>query len=150
MVQFLLKRLFKQRFLAVHHDFHWFSKPNFIPVMLRSRKFWKGRSWSRILYLWLATLMGSQDGWKTCVKHREKDKKQQKMKRVATFHEKPMNNLESRAVNVGRWSEVWSNIEFQVIRRQIHPTVTQIRHQVVPQMEGASELKEKRTVIGEK
>jgi len=24
MVQFLLKLLLKQRFLAVHHDFHWF------------------------------------------------------------------------------------------------------------------------------
>jgi len=38
---------------------------------------------------------------KTFVEHREKEKQQQKMKRVATFQEKPMNNLESRAVNVG-------------------------------------------------
>ena len=30
------------------------------------------------------------------------DKQQQKMKRVATFQVKPMNNLEGRAVNVGR------------------------------------------------
>ena len=46
MVQLLLKLLLKQRFLAVHHDFHWFWEPNFIPFMLRcqSRKFWKGRS----------------------------------------------------------------------------------------------------------
>jgi len=48
MVQFLLKLLLKQRFLAVHHDFHCF-KTNFITFMLRSlsRKFWKGRSRSR-------------------------------------------------------------------------------------------------------
>jgi len=56
--------------------------------------------------------MGSQDKFnqvhgksgrlKTFVEHREKDKQQQKMKRVAMFQEKPMNNLESRAVNVGR------------------------------------------------
>jgi len=49
MVQFILKLLLKQRFLAVHHDFHWFQQqPNVIPFMLKSRKFWKGRSWSRI------------------------------------------------------------------------------------------------------
>jgi len=42
------------RFLAVHHGFHWFSQQNFTPFMLRyrSRKFWKGRS-RRIFYLWL-------------------------------------------------------------------------------------------------
>ena len=55
MVQFLLKLLLEQRFLAVHHAFHWFWQTNFIPFMLRSRsrKFWKG--WSRIFYLrlWL-------------------------------------------------------------------------------------------------
>jgi len=52
MVQFLLKLLLKQRFLAVHHDFHCF-KTNFITFMLRSlsRKFWKGRRRSRIFYL---------------------------------------------------------------------------------------------------
>jgi len=45
MVQFLLKLLLKQRFLAVYHDFHWFWQLNFIPFMSkrRSRKFWKGR-----------------------------------------------------------------------------------------------------------
>ena len=47
MAQFLLKHLLKQRFLAVHHDFHWFYQPNFSPFMLRSRsresqsKIWK-------------------------------------------------------------------------------------------------------------
>ena len=43
MVQFLLKLLLKQTILAVHPDFHWFYKPNFIPFMLRSRsrKFWR-------------------------------------------------------------------------------------------------------------
>ena len=63
MVQFLLKLLLNQRFRAVHHDFHCFQQPNFIPFMLRSgsRKFWKGQSgkyWtigvgsrSRIFYL---------------------------------------------------------------------------------------------------
>ena len=66
MAQFLLKRLLKQRFIAGHHDIHWFLQPNFSPFMLRSRsresqsrvavenlvsrvrvgsrKFWKGRS----------------------------------------------------------------------------------------------------------
>jgi len=41
------------RFLAVHHDFHWFQQPNFIPFMLRSQiqKFWKG--WSQIFRVWL-------------------------------------------------------------------------------------------------
>ena len=40
------------RFLAVHHDVHWFYKPNgsFGKVETRSRKFLKGRSWSRIVY----------------------------------------------------------------------------------------------------
>jgi len=53
MVQLLSKLLLKQRFLAVHHGFHWFYQPNFIPFMLRSwsLKFWNGRSWSRIFYL---------------------------------------------------------------------------------------------------
>jgi len=43
MVQFLLKFLLKKGFLAVHHDFHWFWQPNFIPFILRSRsrKIWK-------------------------------------------------------------------------------------------------------------
>ena len=44
MVEFLLKLLLNQRFIAVHHDFHWFWHPIVIPFMLRSRKFWKGRS----------------------------------------------------------------------------------------------------------
>ena len=36
MVQFLLKLLLKQRFLAVHHDFHWFQQqPNFIPLNIK-------------------------------------------------------------------------------------------------------------------
>ena len=54
MVQFLLKLLLKQRFLAVHHDFHWFQQqPNFIPFVLRSRsrKFCKVEVGSRIFYL---------------------------------------------------------------------------------------------------
>ena len=43
MVQFCLKLLLKQRFLAAYHDFHWFQPENSIPFMLRSRswKFWK-------------------------------------------------------------------------------------------------------------
>ena len=46
MVQFLLKLLLKQRYLAVQHDFHRLSQSNFVPFMLtsRSRKFWQGRS----------------------------------------------------------------------------------------------------------
>jgi len=59
MVQFLMKLLLKQRFLAVHHDFHFVlpAKFHFLYVKEsemwkgRSRKFWKGRSWSRIFYL---------------------------------------------------------------------------------------------------
>jgi len=61
MVQYLLKLLLKQSFLAVRHDFHWFYQPNFILFYVkeseseiwkgRSRKFWKGRSWSRIFFL---------------------------------------------------------------------------------------------------
>ena len=31
---FFLKLLLKQRLLAVHHDFHWFLQPNFIPWCL--------------------------------------------------------------------------------------------------------------------
>ena len=45
---------------------------------------------------------GKSERLKTFVEHREKDKQQQKMKRVAMFQAKPMNNLEGRAVNVGR------------------------------------------------
>jgi len=41
MVELLLKLLVKQIFLTIHHDFHWFEQPNFIPFMCRSRKFWK-------------------------------------------------------------------------------------------------------------
>jgi len=37
MVQFLLKLLFKQGFLAVYHDLHWFLQPNVIHFMLKSR-----------------------------------------------------------------------------------------------------------------
>ena len=37
MVQFLLKLLLEQRFLAVHHDIHWFYQPNFIPFVLGSQ-----------------------------------------------------------------------------------------------------------------
>jgi len=41
-----LKFSLKPQFFSVHHDFHWFWKPNFIPFMLKSqsRKFWKGQS----------------------------------------------------------------------------------------------------------
>jgi len=49
MVQFLLKLLLKQRFLAVHLNFHWFKQPNFMPFMFRD---WESESWSRIFYLW--------------------------------------------------------------------------------------------------
>jgi len=38
MVQFLMKLLLKQRFLAVHHNFHWFQQSSFIPFILRSRE----------------------------------------------------------------------------------------------------------------
>jgi len=39
MAEFLLKLLLKQRFLAVHHDFHCFDFNIQVPFMLRSRKF---------------------------------------------------------------------------------------------------------------
>ena len=37
MVQFRLKLLLKQRFLAVYHDFHCFQQPNSIPFMFTGR-----------------------------------------------------------------------------------------------------------------
>jgi len=61
MVQFLLKFSLKPDFFAVHHDFHWFWQRNFILLMLRSRKFWKGRvgyfiSDSATLLTWMREL----------------------------------------------------------------------------------------------
>ena len=57
-MQFLFKLLLKQIIFTVCHDFHWFLvaikllTPNFIQVLLRSWKFWKGRTF----YLDSATL----------------------------------------------------------------------------------------------
>jgi len=58
LVQFLMKLLLKQRILAVYHDFHWVLVATkfmvaklFIHFVLRSRKFWKDRSWSQTFYL---------------------------------------------------------------------------------------------------
>jgi len=57
MVQFLLKLSLNQRILAVYHDLHLvlvatkLLTADFIHFMLRSRKFWKGRCWSRTFYL---------------------------------------------------------------------------------------------------
>ena len=128
----------------VHRFFTLTANPTLFYFVRELHKTWTTKSQTRTTLNWHTGRRSPTPGT------REKDKQQQKVKRVALFQEKPMNNLESRAVGVGRWSEVWSNIAFQAIHRQIHPTVTQIRHQVVPQMEGASELKTKRTVTHEK
>jgi len=49
-VEFLLKLLLKQISYCATL-FPLILAANFIPLMLRSRRFWKGRSWSRIFYL---------------------------------------------------------------------------------------------------
>jgi len=45
MVQFLMKLLLKQRFLAVHHDFHFVLPAKFHFLYVKESEMWKG--WSR-------------------------------------------------------------------------------------------------------
>jgi len=77
MVQFLLTLLLKQRFLAVHHDFHWLliatklltaklhslyvKESELLAKLGRSRKFWKGLS--RIFHLRLRNPVGLAYKW---------------------------------------------------------------------------------------